>query len=220
MSKVFAPGKDNQTVALHDVSLHIAEGEFVAIMGPSGSGKSMLMNILGLLDSPTSGQYILDQQSVGQLNDRQLARLRRDKIGFVFQTFNLLPRLSLQQNVELPMIYQQVKLSDRRRRSTVLLHKVGLGDRTRYRPNQVSGGQLQRVAIARALANQPKLILADEPTGNLDSKSGRQVMQLLATLNQTGVTIVMVTHDPQIARIAQRIIRVQDGKVTSGESKL
>ncbi len=220
ISKVFAPGKDNQTVALKDASLKIATGDFVAIMGPSGSGKSTLMNLLGLLDVPTSGEYKLDGTTVSQLSDRQLAKLRSQKIGFVFQTFNLLPKLTLQQNVELPMIYRRLGVAPRRQRASLLLRKVGLAERAKYRPNQVSGGQLQRAAIARSLANEPKLLLADEPTGNLDSKSGHQIMQLLETLNKTGVTIVMVTHDAGIAKFARRIIRVQDGKIQTQEGKI
>jgi putative ABC transport system ATP-binding protein len=212
-SKIFAESKDNQTIALNDASLKIAQGDFVAIMGPSGSGKSTLMNILGLLDVPTSGDYKLDGVTVSQLSDRQLAKLRSQKIGFVFQTFNLLPKLTLQQNVELPMIYRRISVASRHQRASLLLRKVGLAERAKYRPNQVSGGQLQRAAIARALANEPKLILADEPTGNLDSKSGHQIMQLLEALNKAGVTIVMVTHDANIAKFARRIIRVQDGKI-------
>ncbi len=214
LSKVFGKA-DNQTIALNDVSLNIKAGEFVAIMGPSGSGKSTLMNIIGLLDTPSTGEYLLDGKDVSKQSDRKQARIRREKIGFVFQSFNLLPRLSLLQNVELPMIYRGYNNSERKKRAGALLKKVGLEERAKFRPNKVSGGQLQRAAIARALANKPSLLLADEPTGNLDSKSGQSIMQLLESLNQSGVTVVIVTHDNNIARFAKRVIRVRDGEIES-----
>lgn len=198
---------------LHGLSLTIRQGEFVAIMGPSGSGKSTLMNIIGLLDSPTSGQYRLEGEAVEHYGDAELARVRRDRIGFVFQTFNLLGRLTLQQNVELPMIYAKVDAKTRRTRSRQLLEQVGLGERLDYRPNQVSGGQAQRAAIARALANRPAIILADEPTGNLDSRSGADIMKILKQLHQDGSTVIMVTHDSDIAAFAQRTITVKDGRI-------
>jgi len=207
------PTGDEKTVALKDVSLAIKTGEFVAIMGPSGSGKSTLMNIIGLLDSATSGDYLLDGVNARKLSDRAQARLRREKIGFVFQSFNLLPRLTLQQNVELPMTYRGIKPKARAKSAEVLLKQVGIADRAGYKPSQISGGQLQRAAIARSLANKPSLILADEPTGNLDSKSGQAIMNLLTKLNQHGVTVVVVTHDQTIARFAKRIVRMRDGQI-------
>lgn len=212
VSKVFPTGEE-ATIALSDVSLAIKPGEFVAIMGPSGSGKSTLMNIIGLLDSPSSGEYRLDGQDVSGLRDKAQAKARRDKIGFVFQSFNLIPRLSLRQNVELPMVYAGVKPAQRRRHAAELLKRVGLADRADFKTNQISGGQLQRAAIARALVNRPDLILADEPTGNLDSKSGAAVMELLTDLNKSGVTVVVVTHDHNIAKFAKRVVRVKDGRV-------
>lgn len=205
------------TKILHSISLTIEQGEFVAIMGPSGSGKSTLMNIIGLLDAPTSGHYRLEGESVEHYSDSQLARVRRERIGFIFQTFNLLGRLTLQQNVELPMIYDRQKAAARQKNSLELLERVGLGERAGYRPNQVSGGQAQRVAIARALANHPAIILADEPTGNLDSRSGADVMKILRELNQSGTTVIMVTHDSGIASYAGRIITVKDGRIEGDE---
>jgi putative ABC transport system ATP-binding protein len=204
------------TVALQHVNLIIQSGEFVSIIGPSGSGKSTLMNVLGLLDSPSSGQYLLDGAEVSGSSDRKLSRLRRDKIGFVFQSFNLLPRLSVQANVELPMIYAKVRARKRKARARDLLKLVGLEERASYKPNQISGGQTQRVAIARALANEPSLILADEPTGNLDTKSSAAIIEELRRLNrETQATIVIVTHNPEIAELTDRTVTVRDGVIVS-----
>lgn len=197
--------------ALKGVSLTVMPGDFMAIMGPSGSGKSTLMNIIGLLDRPTTGQYLLEGIDVSQLSDRKLARLRRDSIGFVFQAFNLLPRLNLLQNVEMPMVYQNVRAARRRTRAKAVLARVGLADKLKNKPSQISGGQVQRVAIARALVNRPSLILADEPTGNLDTKKGDEIMRLLRELNRKGTTIVVVTHNPEVAQYARSIVEVRDG---------
>ncbi|MBI3984297.1 ABC transporter ATP-binding protein [Candidatus Microgenomates bacterium] len=205
------------TPVLHDVNLAIAKGEFVAIMGPSGSGKSTLMNIIGLLDRASSGSYRFANREVETLKDGILAKLRRRSIGFIFQSFNLLPRLSAADNVALPMVYNRLPKLSRQKRVTQLLKLVGLSDRSTFRPTQLSGGEIQRVAIARALANKPSLILADEPTGNLDSTNGRNVMQILANLNQQGNTVVVITHDPAIAKFAKRIIHIKDGKIQRGK---
>ncbi|MEI6147486.1 MAG: ABC transporter ATP-binding protein [bacterium] len=200
--------------ALNGVSLDIASGEFVAIMGHSGSGKSTLLNLLGCLDQPDSGQYVLDGQEVGGLGPDALAGIRNRKIGFVFQNFNLLPRTSAMENVELPLYYgPHIRSEERRERARALLNRIGLGDRLSHHPGQLSGGQQQRVAIARALVNRPPLILADEPTGNLDSKSADDIMALFLELNREGITLVMVTHEPDIARYAKRTIVMKDGMI-------
>lgn len=207
------------TVALKNINLTIAPGEFVAIIGPSGSGKSSLMNVLGLLDTPTSGEYRIDGETVTHFNDAALAKLRREKIGFVFQSFNLLPRLSVVQNVELPLVYTGLRPKQRRARALELLGLVGLHERANYKPNQISGGQTQRVAIARALANQPSLILADEPTGNLDTKSSKAIIDELRRLNrETKATIVIVTHNPEIAIQTDRTVTVRDGEIVGDSS--
>jgi putative ABC transport system ATP-binding protein len=204
--------------ALNGVSLTIMPGEFVTIMGPSGSGKSTLMNILGCLDRPTSGSYMLEGREMSGLDDDELAHVRNKSIGFVFQTFNLLPRLSAAKNVELPLIYGGVPAGERRERAVAMLQKVGLADRAGHKPAELSGGQQQRVAIARALVNDPGVLLADEPTGNLDSKAGAGIMEMIHSLNDGGVTVVMVTHDPRVAEAAKRTVRIIDGKVESDET--
>ncbi len=204
------------TIALKNIDLTIGKGEFVAIIGPSGSGKSTLMNVLGLLDTPTEGEFLLDGELVASFKDSRLAKLRREKIGFVFQSFNLLPRLSVVQNVELPLVYQGLRPKERRARALELLGLVGLHERANYKPHQISGGQTQRVAIARALANHPSLILADEPTGNLDTKSSKAIIDELRRLNrETGATIVIVTHNPEIAVQTDRTVTVRDGEIVS-----
>ena len=199
--------------ALRGVSIQIERGEYVAIMGPSGSGKSTLMNLIGCLDTPSQGSYLLNGKQVSQMNDNELAQIRNEEIGFVFQTFNLLPRASALQNVELPLIYAGVATRDRQARAKAALEKVELGSRMTHRPNELSGGQRQRVAIARALVNNPSILLADEPTGNLDSKTGAEIMALFARLHQAGNTIVLVTHEADIAKFAHRTIHLRDGQV-------
>jgi putative ABC transport system ATP-binding protein len=199
--------------ALRGVSIGIERGEYVAIMGPSGSGKSTLMNLIGCLDTPSKGSYLLNDKQVSQMNDNELARIRNEEIGFVFQTFNLLPRASALQNVELPLVYAGVKGKERTQRAKGALEKVELASRMGHRPNELSGGQRQRVAIARALVNNPSILLADEPTGNLDSKTGNEIMALFARLHEAGNTIVLVTHESDIAAFAHRTIHLRDGKV-------
>lgn len=202
---------------LNDISLSITQGELIAIMGPSGSGKSTLMNIIGCLDRPTSGTYLFEDREISSMTDDELAAVRNKKIGFVFQTFNLLPRFSALKNVEVPLIYSGVPARVRRERALPMLEKVGLADRVQHKPTELSGGQQQRVAIARALVNNPPLLLADEPTGNLDSRSGEDILNILTQLNQQGVTIVIVTHDKDVAERCKRNITLKDGRITSDQ---
>jgi len=203
--------------ALRGVTLDVERNEYAAIMGPSGSGKSTLMNLIGCLDTPTSGQYWLNGAEVSRMSDDQLARVRNREIGFVFQTFNLLPRASALHNVELPLIYAGIASRERRRRAQRALERVGLGDRMHHKPNELSGGQRQRVAIARALVNEPSILLADEPTGNLDSGTSAEIMEVFASLHQQGQTVIMVTHEADIAAHARRVITLHDGLVHSDE---
>ena len=212
--KIYNPG-ENEVRALDGVSLSIDEGEFVAIIGQSGSGKSTLMNTLGLLDRPTSGEYFLSGRDVSTLTDDEQSEIRNKQIGFIFQGFNLIPSLTAVDNVELPLVYRGMKKEERNKLSLEALERVGLGQRLHHRPSQMSGGQQQRVAIARAVAAKPPVILADEPTGNLDSSSGREVMRILHELSDEGRTIILITHDNEIAEEANRIIRIQDGKIVS-----
>lgn len=213
MCKIYRMG-DNIVNALKDVNVHIKQHEFVSIIGPSGSGKSTFMNMIGCLDTPTSGTYQLDGLEVSKLNDDQLAEIRSKKIGFIFQGFNLLQKLTAVENVELPLIYQGVGAKERYERAIAALESVGLGGRSHHKPTELSGGQQQRVAIARALASDPPIILADEPTGALDSKSGIEIMKLLKELNSKGNTIIIITHDNNIAMQARRMIRIHDGQIT------
>lgn len=212
VNKVYEITQDLSFQALKDINLIIKKGEFIAVTGPSGSGKSTLMNILGLLDHPTSGSYELDGQMVAKLGENSLAQIRNKKIGFVFQNFNLLPRTTALDNVCLPLIYSGVDKLERIRKATQALGEVGLSDKLNSKPNQLSGGQQQRVAIARALVTNPEIILADEPTGNLDTKSGEEIMKIFENLNKAGRTIILITHEHEIASKAKRIIRVKDGR--------
>lgn len=216
LGKIYSTGKI-EVEALKKVNLDIDKGEFVSIMGPSGSGKSTLMNIVGCLDRATSGFYELDSVNISSLDDIELAKIRNIKIGFVFQSFNLLPRISGLQNVELPMIYAGIGKKERKRKAIEALDRVSLADRMDHKPNELSGGQKQRVAIARALVNNPAIILADEPTGNLDTASGEDIMAVFQELNREGVTIVLVTHEPDIAQHTRRIVKFRDGLLTTDE---
>jgi putative ABC transport system ATP-binding protein len=215
--KSYDMGGVQEVQALQGVSLSIAKNEYVAIMGPSGSGKSTLMNIIGCLDTPTSGQYLFNGVNVSEMDDNELAKIRNKEIGFVFQTFNLLPRSDALHNVELPLIYAGVPSTERKRRAEETLQHVQLGDRIHHKPNELSGGQRQRVAIARALVTKPSIILADEPTGNLDSRTGEEIMMLFEELHRLGNTIILVTHEPDISEHAIRTIKLRDGKIEYDE---
>jgi len=215
--KTYDMGSEQQVSALRGISLHIKDNEYVAIMGPSGSGKSTFMNLIGCLDSPSKGNYWLNNQLVSALDDDELARIRNKEIGFVFQTFNLLARASALHNVELPLIYNGTPAAERLERAKEALHNVNLDGRMHHKPNELSGGQRQRVAIARALVNRPSIILADEPTGNLDSKTGVEIMALFDELQAKGNTIVLVTHEPDIAEYAHRVVHIRDGEIASDE---
>jgi len=217
ISKIYQVGME-KVHALRDISLRIDKNEYLAIMGPSGSGKSTLMNMLGCLDTPTSGKYDFTGVSVSEMTDNELAKIRNKEIGFVFQTFNLLPRSDAHHNVELPLIYAGLPYAVRREKAKQVLIDVGLGDRIHHKPSELSGGQRQRVAIARALVSDPSIILADEPTGNLDSKTGEEIMQLFEVIHKKGNTIILVTHEEYIAEHANRIIRLKDGLVESDET--
>ncbi|HEX6849766.1 MAG TPA: ABC transporter ATP-binding protein [Candidatus Polarisedimenticolaceae bacterium] len=217
VTKTYDMGAEAQVRALDGVTVSIAGGDYVAIMGPSGSGKSTLMNLIGCLDTPTSGSYRLKGVEVASLNDDELARIRNREIGFIFQTFNLLPRADALQNVELPLIYAGLGRRERRQRAVESLGAVGLGDRMHHRPNEMSGGQRQRVAIARALVNKPSILLADEPTGNLDSKTGKEILGLMDELHAQGNTIILVTHDEELSHRAARVVRLRDGLIVSDD---
>ncbi|NND00067.1 MAG: ABC transporter ATP-binding protein [Gammaproteobacteria bacterium] len=214
MSKVYGFGEAT-TIAVDAVDLTIEKGEFVAVMGPSGSGKSTLMNLIGLLDTPSHGEYKLSGKNVAGLRAGARAKIRRTKIGFIFQSFNLLARMNVIDNVSLPLMYSRVGITERLKKASKILTRLDMQEREYYRPNQLSGGQMQRVAIARALANSPSIILADEPTGNLDSKNGEKIMEILKELHQEGNTLIMVTHDPKMSEFADRVINMQDGRIVS-----
>jgi putative ABC transport system ATP-binding protein len=216
LTKVYEMG-DIQVHALRGVSFTVASGEFIAIVGPSGSGKSTMMDILGCLAKPSEGEYYLEEEEVGQLSDNRLAEIRNRKVGFVFQSFNLLQRTTALHNVELPLIYSGLSRKERRRRAFEALESVGLADRVHHKSNEMSGGQIQRVAIARALVNNPSMIFADEPTGNLDTRSGGEIMGIFDELNEAGNTIIMVTHEPEIAAHARRILHIRDGLIERDE---
>lgn len=215
--KIYKTG-DEEFTALKSVSLKVDKGEFTAIMGPSGSGKSTFMNILGCLDRMNSGKYILNEKDVSRLSPNELAYVRNKEIGFVFQAFNLIPRMTLLENVELPMLYAGISAKERRQKALSALGKVGLQDRVKHLPNEISGGQKQRAAIARAIVNSPAVIMADEPTGNLDTKSSVEIMKIFQSLNNEGATVVMVTHENDIAQHSKRIVRFRDGEIVSDES--
>ncbi|OGE15836.1 macrolide ABC transporter ATP-binding protein [Candidatus Daviesbacteria bacterium RIFCSPHIGHO2_12_FULL_37_11] len=217
VNKLYGEG-ENKFYALKDISLSINHGEFIAIIGPSGSGKSTLMNIIGLLDKPTSGKYSINGKEVIRFDEDRLANLRNQKIGFIFQSFNLLPRTSAVDNVALPLIYSGVNKENRTSKAKEALIRVGLGEKFNSKPNQLSGGQQQRVAIARALVTNPQIILADEPTGNLDTKTGEEIMKLFTDLNKEGKTVILITHELEIAKKARRIIQLRDGKVVNGNN--
>ncbi len=214
ISKIYNLGSVSLPV-LRGVSCQIKKGEHVAIMGPSGSGKTTMLNIIGCLDRPSSGQYILEDKDISMLDDDQLSEIRGKKIGFIFQSYNLIPQLTVLENIEMPMFYQQVEEEKARHKAIELAKMVGLGDRVNHRPTELSGGQQQRVAIARALMNDPVLILADEPTGNLDSISGREIMKLLCELNEKGTTLIIVTHDANVAKYSKRILKMLDGRIVN-----
>lgn len=216
VSKLYQTGSVT-LAALDKVNLEIKDGEMVAVIGPSGSGKSTLMNMIGCLDTPTEGKYFLDGKEISRLNDNELSEIRNNKVGFVFQSFNLLPRLNAFENVELPLIYRGMKLPERQERVVRALSMVGLADRMNHKPTELSGGQQQRVAIARALVGEPSIILADEPTGALDSRSGAEVMEIIRELNEKGKTVILITHDNMIAQKAKRLIRLQDGRIVADE---
>jgi putative ABC transport system ATP-binding protein len=217
LHRIYQVGSE-EVHALNGVDLDIEVNEYVAIMGPSGSGKSTMMNIIGCLDTPSSGTYTLKDQEIGKLSDNELARIRNQEIGFVFQTFNLLPRADALHNVELPLVYAGIKHEERKRRAREAIELVGLTDRIKHKPNELSGGQRQRVAIARALVNKPSIILADEPTGNLDSHTGEEIMAAFERIWKQGNTVILVTHEPDIAEHAKRVVRMRDGKIESDTS--